>query len=274
MSINVSYRYPKRVIFAEDDDDLRVALSKLFSSFFDEVISCRNGKEAYDEFVTKETDLIITDLNMPVMDGIELGSKVKAEYPAMPIIAISAYNDEEHLMNAFRVGFDDYLIKPIIYSDLANAIARVSNRYCLAKELELHKKIVSSTQDMLAYLDDNRRYRTVNLTYANFHGCDIECIIGKTPSDLLSDKIYEKVAKERLDRAYNGELITYIDWLPINGEERYMKLTYIPYWSIKEPKHIEGVVVNAHDMTEWKKAEDKLIELNRSLAKIDRKSVV
>jgi len=265
--MNTLDRYLKRVIFVEDDDDLRIALSKLFASFFDEVISCPNGKEAYDRFLEKDIDLIITDLNMPIMGGIELGAKVKALNPTIPIIAISAYNDEEHLMNAFRVGFDDYLIKPIVYNDLVNAVARVSNRYYLAKELELHKKIVSSTQDMLAYLDEDRRYRVVNLTYASFHGYNIEYLIGKTPRDILRSDVYEKFALDRLDRAYRGELVTYVDWFNINGEDRYMKLTYIPYWSIKEPKHVEGVVVNIHDMTEWKKAEDKLTLLNRSLVK-------
>ena len=87
---------------------------------------CRNGKEALDQARLHHPDLIITDVRMPVMDGLELSRIVHEQTPETVIIILSAFDDFTYAQTAMRYGVSDYILKPINKDKLNQLIRRVT----------------------------------------------------------------------------------------------------------------------------------------------------
>lgn len=98
-----------------------------------------NGAEALEIAEEIKPDLVISDIKMPKMDGIELATKLVERYPNIKIIFLTAYDDFEYARSAIRIGVSDYLLKPFQDGDLEGAIQRL---------LHLHSNAKSTTQEM------------------------------------------------------------------------------------------------------------------------------
>lgn len=115
----------KRILVAEDDLNNFLLVKQLLIDTNSEIIHAGNGAEAV-EFCKEsdEFDLILMDIKMPVMDGIEALSKIKEINPGIPIIAFTAYAFENDKKNLLDKGFDEYLSKPIDKNDLIKIIKK------------------------------------------------------------------------------------------------------------------------------------------------------
>jgi signal transduction histidine kinase/ligand-binding sensor domain-containing protein/DNA-binding response OmpR family regulator len=100
------------ILLAEDNDELRKFISESLPGY--QVISCVNGAEAFEKAITMIPDLIISDIMMPVMDGLELCRKVKTDERTshIPVILLTALAADIHQVNGFQTGADTYLTKP------------------------------------------------------------------------------------------------------------------------------------------------------------------
>lgn len=125
-----------RVIVADDEamqrNVLKEIIHKLCPSF--EVIACSNGKEVYDLLAEKPVDIVLTDIRMPIMGGMELIKKIFEEYPRTKIILISAYQEFEYAKNAIKYKVVEYLIKPFRISEVQKVLDKV--RFEIQKENE------------------------------------------------------------------------------------------------------------------------------------------
>ena len=72
-----------------------------------------NGRQALNVLRSEEIDFLLTDIKMPHMDGLELASKVREEYPNLPIVIFSGYSDFAFAQEAMRYGVKDYVLKPV-----------------------------------------------------------------------------------------------------------------------------------------------------------------
>jgi CheY-like chemotaxis protein len=110
------YQWNNRVVLITEDEEVNFFyLKTLLKKTEARVIRAKNGKEAVDIIAENqgEIDLILMDLNMPVMDGYEAMRRIKAKHPHIPIIAQTAYtlNNDRH--KCLKAGFNDYIAKPI-----------------------------------------------------------------------------------------------------------------------------------------------------------------
>ena len=115
-----------RILIAEDDILNRESLYNLLKNKGYEVITAKSGKEAIHQLSIQTPDLVITDILMPEVDGIELIMEVKREYPLLKIIAMSAgghIGANEHLLTARRLGV--VIEKPINQIQLFNLISKL-----------------------------------------------------------------------------------------------------------------------------------------------------
>ena len=113
----------KKVLVVEDNDSSCLLLTFILRSHY-EFARAKNGQEAVDMAQAGGFDLILMDLKMPVMDGLEATRKIKAVFPNLPIIALTANafdNDREH---AFEAGCDDFLSKPVSSEKCLEVIAK------------------------------------------------------------------------------------------------------------------------------------------------------
>jgi two-component system, response regulator YesN len=103
----------KKILIVEDEVLIREMLREIMLTEFDEVYVAGNGEKGIESVIKTEPDLVITDIKMPVMDGLTMIRKIKAFRPGQEFIILSAYSDEYHLSTASELGVKDFLTKPI-----------------------------------------------------------------------------------------------------------------------------------------------------------------
>ncbi len=140
-----------RVLIAEDHNLLRQGLRSLVSALpdFEVVGECRDGKEAVRLALALTPDLILMDLAMPGMNGIEATSQIKRRLPVVRVVALTSYKTGEYVREALRAGADGYLLKNAAYDELVMAMRSViSGKKFLSPDVSGH--LVDS------YLNGNR----------------------------------------------------------------------------------------------------------------------
>ncbi|MDH5465771.1 MAG: response regulator, partial [Thiovulaceae bacterium] len=125
-----------QVLYVEDDEHLRFETSKLFELFFKKVDLAENGLIGLDQYSNNEYDLVLTDINMPEMNGIEMMQKIKEINPEQKIMAISAHNEPDILINLIKAGIDGFVLKPVIHQEVINNLYSIC-RDCAAQKLNL-----------------------------------------------------------------------------------------------------------------------------------------
>ncbi len=97
-----------------------------------EVITSTDGRDAIDLIKSQEPDIVISDIMMPFMSGLELLELIKAEQRKIPVILISALDDVEVIQTAIGMGADDFVIKPVKMDELSLRIKRVLANHNMA----------------------------------------------------------------------------------------------------------------------------------------------
>ncbi len=122
-----------RIMVVDDEPSIQLLLSRILSNEGYVVETARSGEEAVARIPSFAPHLVITDLKMPGMDGIELMRRVKGERPEVDFILLTAYATVENAVEAMKAGAREYLIKPLKEpEELRAAVARVLERQALA----------------------------------------------------------------------------------------------------------------------------------------------
>ena len=111
-----------RVLYVEDEDEVREATVKFFNKFFNDMVLATNGQEGLESFEKEIFDLVITDLKMPKLSGEALIEKIKAQKPETIIIAMSGISGNEGREN---IGSDFFIVKPASIEDLVAILTQM-----------------------------------------------------------------------------------------------------------------------------------------------------
>ena len=106
------------LLLVEDEDSIRESMQEVFAGVFQKVISASNGDEGLKKFKKFSPDIVIADIMMPIMDGLEMSRHIKEFSKNTPVVILSAYSEKEKLLKAIDVGLDKYVIKPIDMDEL------------------------------------------------------------------------------------------------------------------------------------------------------------
>jgi DNA-binding response OmpR family regulator len=107
-------------ILVVDDEEMAIKMVELqLKRDGHEVVSCTDGKQAIDIINADEPDLVISDIMMPYMSGLELLEIVKTEHKKIPVILISALDEVEVVQTSIDMGADDFIIKPLNMEELS-----------------------------------------------------------------------------------------------------------------------------------------------------------
>jgi YesN/AraC family two-component response regulator len=137
------------VLYVEDEAATREQMYSFLSRHMREVSVAVNGKEAIGQYQRKRHDIIVTDIRMPVMDGLELSRMIKEIDPESKIIITSAYSDTDYLLTAIERGIDAYVIKPIDVEKLLSAINKCAEVILYRKSLLRHQEEQRKTMEEL-----------------------------------------------------------------------------------------------------------------------------
>ncbi|WP_033917048.1 response regulator transcription factor [Campylobacter sputorum] len=114
------------LLFVEDEDDIRKSMQYAIGDKFRDIIMAQNGDEGLKKFKKYNPNIVVTDITMPIMDGLSMTKEIKKISKDIPVIVLSAYSDKEKLIKAIDFGVDKYLIKPIDMEEFLNAISHIA----------------------------------------------------------------------------------------------------------------------------------------------------
>jgi len=193
----------ERLLVVEDDAYLREEIMRVLERRTPyRADAAGSGEEALEMASSRRYDLLITDVRMPGIDGIELLEAVKARRPGLLSIVITAFADEEATIRALRVGANDYIRKPFSISDLINAIDRQIAVLRLRREAERARRLleglVRSIDAGVLAIDGDGRVASTNSAALEMIGRSEEETLGAEVGGLLGFEGGE-VVKELLD---------------------------------------------------------------------------
>lgn len=113
-----------RLLYAEDEPELRKRTAEFLGNYFKEVLCAGDGQEALELYKSAMPDMLLTDIRMPGLNGIELVQSIRQNDPDIPIVMLTAHSDTDFLLEAVKLKLDDYLLKPFFKDDLLEALAK------------------------------------------------------------------------------------------------------------------------------------------------------
>jgi diguanylate cyclase (GGDEF)-like protein/PAS domain S-box-containing protein len=154
------------ILCVEDDAVTRMLLVGILRERFANVMVAKDGAEGLDLFLRHRPGLVITDILMPGLDGIQMARAIKAECPSCGIIVLTARGDTDLLLSAIETGVTDYVLKPLVPERIFAAIAKCLRVGALERELRSAKArtetILESIGDAFFVLDEDGRVSYLN----------------------------------------------------------------------------------------------------------------
>lgn len=177
-----------KVLYVEDEELEREAVKKLLNNIFNNIEVACNGTRALTIFNNNKIDLVITDINMPFMDGIKLIEEIKKINSNIPVVVISAQNDNAKIYKAILAGIDSFVMKPIQLSQLIKSIRKVVDQTSIIKNNEKNLiilkqyKEITNRSAIISKTDVNGTIIYVNDNFCKTSGYTREELLGKPHS--------------------------------------------------------------------------------------------
>lgn len=129
-----------KILYVEDEPELRNAVGIYLRKIFGNVDTAENGKEGLKKYREYHYDIVITDIQMPYMNGLEMAAEIKALTPDQEIIIISAYSESSYFIDAIRLGVNGYIIKPVDYEQMNMTLYKTVNKLTRFQENIMYKE--------------------------------------------------------------------------------------------------------------------------------------
>jgi diguanylate cyclase (GGDEF)-like protein len=173
------------VLYVEDDYDTRQCIERILRSRVGTLDTAGNGAEGLESFHAQRPDIVLTDILMPVMDGLSMAQEIRRVDQNVPVVVITAFEQTEYLMRSIDIGVDRYVIKPVtidhlmaallycahrlvnenrvIHLALHDALTDLPNRILLKERLEMACAAANRNSEQLAMLFiDLDRFKSIN----------------------------------------------------------------------------------------------------------------
>jgi len=162
------------LLFVEDDKDVREATAKLLKRYFLSLHDAPNGQEGLEFYRQYKPDIVLTDVTMPIMDGLEMSRKIKEENESVPIIVTSAHNELDFFVEAIDIGIDRYILKPTNMGALLYLLLKSAQPILKQRTLESQRQLIqhllelSSSPTLIA---SSSHPEIANKAFREFLGC-------------------------------------------------------------------------------------------------------
>jgi len=118
-----------KVLYVEDDESIASTLVNYLSKFFKEVMYLTNGNDALDFYQNnRDFDIVISDIKMPGIDGLELTEEIKKINPNQNVIIVSAYSEMDNFLKSIKLGVDGFITKPVDYVNLNKTLFKTAEK--------------------------------------------------------------------------------------------------------------------------------------------------
>lgn len=162
-----------KILFVEDEVNISKLLKDAISDYFFSFNIANNGKEGLEKYKKIGPDIIITDIMMPELDGLEMTKEIRKNNENIPIIVLSAFSDKEKLLKAIDIGITKYFIKPFDPDELLEYITVLSKKLnknriiCLNKDFTFDNNTNNLFEDDVLVNITKREKSFINLLIKN-----------------------------------------------------------------------------------------------------------
>ncbi|WP_333803931.1 EAL domain-containing protein [Sulfurospirillum sp.] len=223
------------LLYIEDNIGARAGSMLIFEEFFGRVIEAVDGEDGLEKFKQNHVDLIITDINMPTINGFEMVELIREMSPQTPILILSAYNETHYFIESIRLGVEGYLLKPVEIGQFMEVLGKVIEKIQLRSE---HDKLqtlltqyveVTDKSAIVSKTDKEGIITYVNDAFCTISGFSRNEIIGQKHNIVRHKDTPQQLFKELWETISNGEM-----WQGIiknrckNGSSYYIKTAIKP----------------------------------------------
>ncbi len=147
----------KKVLYIEDDIELQQDMVEVLKNFFNTIYTASEGEEAYDIFLEKEIDLMLVDINIPKLNGIEFIKLVREHNQTIPIAIISAYTSTDYLLDSVELGLIKYAVKPLTTNKIMQLLDKFINYFKKHDKIEIAKGIFLDKKENALFVNGEKR---------------------------------------------------------------------------------------------------------------------
>lgn len=167
------------ILYVEDDHELRQNTARLLGSFFQDITTADNGLDGLKKYKQRTFDLVLTDINMPQMNGVKLAQQIKSYNPRQVIMVISAHDEASYLLELINMGVDYFVLKPL---DLSQFLVVLDKAICQTRFHLLEQKYKTSLEQTVA-----DRTRELSEALAALHDLNNEMVCRLSAAAELRD---------------------------------------------------------------------------------------
>ena len=125
------------ILYIEDNISVQKQTTKMLESFFNKIYLANNGKEALELFEKENLyNLVITDIEMPLLDGISFIEAIRKYNKKIPIIVLSAHDNKNYFLKTIKAGIDGYILKPYTLEQIVQTLEYIIDKYDMQKIFE------------------------------------------------------------------------------------------------------------------------------------------
>jgi DNA-binding response OmpR family regulator len=178
----------KKVLYAEDEKGIAKNISEVLELFCQEVVTVNDGLEALNEFSYTSYDVLIFDISMPNMDGLQAIKEIRKSNKKIPIIILSAHTQQEYLWRAVELKITKYLVKPYNKKTLIEALEEAA-----LELVDFNIKIKLSEQSIYNHCDKIVCFNTKNMKLSKSESRLLEYFIKRANQTITFDEIYDYI---------------------------------------------------------------------------------
>lgn len=198
------------LLYVEDEETIRKLLAKRLKNIVKELYTAQDGEDGYNQFLENSPDIILTDVTMPKLNGIEMTKKIREKNKDIPIIILSANDESHYLLTAIENEVSGYIIKPLDKDKLFTLLEKTAKsiyleRVNIAQQKKIQKQqlllqnILNSEQNM-TFLTDFHTIRFANNSFLDFFGITESKEFKKEVIDIFEEHdnfLSKKIIKEK-----------------------------------------------------------------------------
>ena len=212
------------LLYVEDDKELREQFVRILKPKFKEIFEASDGLEALEQYQQHKPDMMLVDINLPEIDGLEVIERVREQDKETPIVILSAYSDQNKLLRAIKLGLSEYLIKPVPHKKLLALLdnmamlyesqredknnIQLQNAYCWKKEekvLYYQEKLITLTKRERIFLDFMLKHVDTIVPFVNILNLlweDEESQVAYSSLSHLLKRLKKKLPEELIENIY------------------------------------------------------------------------
>ncbi|GFE60264.1 response regulator [Geobacter sp. AOG2] len=191
------------ILYVEDEPTSREQVKRMLNLRGYRLIVAENGRDGLELYLAHTPEIVLTDIMMPFMNGLEMAREIRTMTPDTQIIVMTAFNDMDYLLQAIDIGINQFVLKPVAFQKLFEAIERSISAVMMQRQLQrqnehilLLSNALEQSPSMALITDTAGTIEYVNRKFCETTGFSVDEAVGQTPRIIKSGETPDEVYRQ------------------------------------------------------------------------------